>query len=53
MESITVTIPAAEESVSVVGEKLAVIRIDGTDNFSTPGRPVAIISNVMLRYRPR
>lgn len=52
-ESITVTIPAAEESVSILGEKLTVIRVDGTDNFSAPGRPVAIISNVMLRYRPR
>ena len=52
-ESITLIIPAAEKTVSILGEKLAVIRIDGTDNFSAPGRPVAIISNVMLRYRPR
>lgn len=51
-ESIVLTIPAAEKTVSILGEKLAVIRIDGTDNFSAPGRPVAIISNVMLRYRP-
>ena len=51
-ESITLTIPAGEKTVSILGEKLAVIRIDGTDNFSAPGRPVAIISNVMLRYRP-
>ena len=51
-ESITVTIPAAEESVSILGEKLTVIRVDGTDNFSAPGRPVAIISNVRLQYRP-
>ncbi len=51
-ESITLTIPAAEKTVSILGEKLVVIRIDGTDNFSAPGRPVAIISNVMLRYRP-
>lgn len=52
-ESISVTIPAAEETISILGEKLAVIRADGTDNFITPGRPVAVISNVMLRYRPR
>ena len=52
-ESITVTIPAAEKTVSILGERLTVIRIDGTDTFITPGRPVAIISNVMLRYRPR
>ena len=52
-ELITVTVPAAEKTVSILGERLTVIRIDGTDTFITPGRPVAIISNVMLRYRPR
>jgi hypothetical protein len=54
-ESITVTIPAAEESVSILGEKLTVIRADSPDNpdsFTTPGRPIAIISNVTLEYRP-
>jgi len=52
-ESITLTIPAEETSVSIVGEKLSVLRIDGADNFSTSGRPIAIVSNVNLTYRPR
>ena len=52
VETITLTIPAEETSVSILGEKLSVIRPDGTDNFSAPGRPIAIISNVMLEYRP-
>jgi hypothetical protein len=52
LETITLTIPAEENSVSILGEKLSVIRPDGTDNFSAPGRPVALISNVMLEYRP-
>jgi hypothetical protein len=51
-ESIAVTIPAGEKAVSILGEKLLVIRPDGTDNFSAPGRPVAVISNVMVEYRP-
>jgi hypothetical protein len=51
-ETITLTIPAEENSVSILGEKLHVIRPDGTDNFIAPGRPIAIISNVMLEYRP-
>ena len=51
-ESITVMIPAAEESVSILGEKLTVVRADGTDVFTTPGRPIAIMSNVTLEYRP-
>src|SRR5688572_4568987 len=54
-EPITVTIGATEESVSILGEKLTVIRADGPDNpdtFTAPGRPIAIISNVTLEYRP-
>ena len=51
-ESITVTIPEAEATVSILGEKLTVVRADGIDNFSAPGRPVAIISNVTVQYRP-
>src|SRR5262245_63975290 len=50
LESITVTIPAEEQSVSILGEKLSVIRPDGTDNFSAPGRPIAVISNAMIEY---
>jgi hypothetical protein len=52
-ESITVTIPASEQSVSILGEKLTVIRPDGTDNFSAPGRPIALISNAQIAYRPK
>ena len=53
-ESVTVIIPADEptESVSIVGLKLTEARIDGTEPFLAAGRPVAIISNVMLQYRP-
>jgi len=53
-EPVTVIIPADEptESISIVGLKLTEMRIDGTETFPTTGRPVAIISNVMLQYRP-
>jgi hypothetical protein len=40
------------EQVSVLGEKLSVVRPDGVDNFMSPGRPIASISNVMLEFRP-
>jgi hypothetical protein len=26
--------------------------VDGADTFTAPGRPIAVISNVMLGYRP-
>jgi hypothetical protein len=51
-ESITVSIPESEDQVSLLGEKLIVERADGTQTFSSEGRPVAIVSNVMIEYRP-
>jgi hypothetical protein len=52
-ELITMELPAdVQEQVSVLGEKLNVMRPDGEDNFSSPGRPIASISNVMLEFRP-
>ncbi len=52
-ESVTVVVPAAEQRVSILGEKLSVIRPEATDSFTTPGRPIALVSNVQLTYRPR
>jgi len=52
LETISVTIPAEENSVSIVGLRLTEVRLDGTDRFEIVGRPVAVISNVMIEYRP-
>ena len=52
-EQITMELPEdVAEQVSILGEKLSVMRPDGVDNFTSPGRPIASISNVMLEYRP-
>ena len=51
-ESITIEIPEAELQVSLLGEKVAVERMDGAATYSQPGRPIAIVSNVMLEYTP-
>jgi len=51
-ENIVLVIPEMEQGVSLLGEKLSEIRVDGKDEFSTPGRPIAIVSNVMIEYRP-
>ena len=52
-ELITIELPATiGEQVSILGEKLTVVRPQGVDNFVSAGRPVATISNVMLEYRP-
>jgi hypothetical protein len=53
-EFITVELPAdVGEQVSLLGERLRVIRADGgVDTFIAPGRPIAAISNVMVEFRP-
>jgi hypothetical protein len=54
VEPVTIVIPADEptQSISIIGLRLTESRIDGTEPFLASGRPVAIISNVMLEYRP-
>jgi hypothetical protein len=52
-EPITITIPATEDEVSILGEKLTVERLEGSPaTYSSPGRPIAVISNVKIEFRP-
>jgi hypothetical protein len=51
-ESVAIMIPQEVTQLSILGEKLAVVRVDGVDNFNASGRPIAIVSNVMVEYRP-
>jgi hypothetical protein len=51
-EAITIAIPEGENQVSLLGEKLAVERMDGAATYTQPGRPIAVVSNVMLEYHP-
>ena len=51
-EFVQFTLPESVVEASVLGERLTVVRPDGTDQFTAPGRPVATISNVMIEYRP-
>src|SRR5436190_20398176 len=51
-ETITIAVPESESQVSLLGEKLIVERADGSQTFSSEGRPIAIVSNVMIEYRP-
>ena len=51
-EPIAIAIPEGENQVSILGEKLTVERADGSATYTSPGRPVAVVSNVMIEYRP-
>ena len=52
IESVAIALPADAMQVSVLGEKLSVVRVDGVDDFRAPGRPIALVSNVQVEYRP-
>ena len=51
-ETVHVEIPEDVGSVSILGEKLQSVTVDGTELFTAPGRPIAIVSSVMIEYRP-
>jgi hypothetical protein len=52
-EAITVQLDAELTEVTILGEKLTVVRADGEPaNYSSPGRPIAIISDVTVEYTP-
>jgi hypothetical protein len=53
VEPISLELDARLTEVSILGEKLAVLRADGeTANYAAPGRPIAIISDVTVEYIP-
>ncbi|TAK11012.1 MAG: hypothetical protein EPO35_12815 [Acidobacteria bacterium] len=51
-EPVTLKIPAAVTAISIVGVRVEVTTKAGTEVFSSPGRPVAIVSNLRLEYTP-
>ncbi len=51
-EPILVEIPENVTEVSLLGERLTVQRYEGTETFSTAGRPIAVVSRVTIEYTP-
>jgi hypothetical protein len=52
-EPISIDVGAELDQVSILGEKLTMVRSDGIPaTYSAPGRPVAIISNATVEYVP-
>ena len=48
-----IVIPAGVTVVGIVGSRLEEWRPSGRGAFDTPGRPIAIVSNVRVDYLPR
>jgi hypothetical protein len=51
-EAVSIVIPEGEDQVSLLGEKLSVESPTGSVTYSQPGRPIAVVSNVMLEFKP-
>ena len=51
-EHVVITIPEEESQVSLLGEKLVVDRPEGSATYASTGRPIAVISNVLIEYQP-
>ena len=52
-ERVTVVLPDGVDQVSIVGQSLEVVRVDSRDTFQAIGRPVAVLSDASITYRPR
>ena len=53
LEQIVIEVNEADEQVSLLGEKLTVETATGPPaTFTQPGRPIAVVSNVNVEYRP-
>lgn len=51
-EQVIVTVPAGVDQISLLGETLDATTPAGHETAVMPGRPVAIVSNLLFEYRP-
>ena len=51
-EQVTIEVPATVDQVSVLGESLDATTPAGHETAVMPGRPVAIVSNILFEYKP-
>ncbi len=51
-DAVRFTIPPGVSTVGIVGVRLKVLTRLGEETFETPGRPVAIVSNLRIQYTP-
>ena len=50
--AIDVTVPAGITAIGIVGIRLEVVTRLGRQSYDTPGRPIAIVSNIRAEYTP-
>ena len=53
VERISLIVPEDLDELVIVGRSLEVVRIDGRDMVTALGRPMAVLSEATIEYRPR
>ena len=53
VERISMIVPEDLDELVIVGRSLEVVRLDGRDMVTALGRPVAVLSDATIEYRPR
>ena len=51
-ERISIDVPEDVVEVSLLGEKLTVLSVNGTETFTAAQRPIAVVSNINIDYQP-
>jgi len=51
-ERISIDVPEDVNEVSLLGEKLTVLTLNGTETFTAAQRPIAAVSNINIDYEP-
>lgn len=51
-ERISIDVPEDVNEVSLLGEKLTVLSVNGTETFTAAQRPIAVVSNINIDYQP-
>jgi len=51
-ERISLDVPEDVNQVSLLGEKLTVLSVNGSETFTAAQRPIAVVSNVNIDYQP-
>jgi len=52
VERISIDVPEDVNEVSLLGEKMTVLSMNGTETFTSLQRPIAVVSNLNVDYQP-
>ncbi len=52
IERISIDVPEEVNEVSLLGEKMTVLSVSGTETFTSLQRPIAVVSNLNIDYQP-